>query len=379
VGSSKISTGTNGLIHLFMCYFSPLTDGIFRAQKWLKGSVVLTVHEATQGSVVTVQFTGKERTTVPGLLSIASAEHLLFDESIDISKLQVESVVEAGVYRLAFSFYLPASISPSIQIDDGKGGTAFVEYSLTAHYAADPSVTASRPITIVGAPWHKEKPFLQEPKAISLKSFGVLDQGRLLIATKLYNTHIGKGERLKCGLTIQNQSKLELERIDLQLVETIDWRASGREKQQVTVLVMEPGVGLPGPAIRPTASPEHGDEISPITVEEMIAQLSWKHQTFELKVPQRSIESYTGTLLTVKHAFKVFIYVKGRAQNPIAAVTANIRICDPSLEEYGHLRDRHLIKPTASDEVAQTKWLSDAETLNDHHEAAAHVPTTIGL
>ncbi|GKY99784.1 hypothetical protein MPSEU_000932200 [Mayamaea pseudoterrestris] len=266
---------------------------------------------------------------------------------------------------------------PSIHFDDQKGGTASVDYLLTARLDQH-DVTVTKPVTVVGAPCRdiKEMPNVQEPSAIPLKSFGILDQGRFLVATKICNTHIAKGERLKCSLSVRNESKIELERVDLQLVETVEWRANGHEKQQMTTIASLQDLTLPGSFTRPTTHPEHGKDIGPSTYAELMAQLTWKRNWYDLKVPPCTIESYTGTLLTVKHALNVLVFLKGRLQHEIVATTADVQIFDEPLSgESGHLQNNHHIKAEASEEIARTKWPHDANAVAGNLETAPDVPT----
>lgn len=338
----------------------------------------MDVREPIEGSAIEVHLTGKEHTVLSTLLSTIHGEHHLFDESLTISKLQEEPLLDTGIYRLPFSFYLPANVPPSIQFDDEKGNSAGLQYTLEARVLKHNRKTACN-INIVGAPCHhfQEPHFLQQPKAISLKSFGILDQGRVLAAGKVYDTHLGKGERLLCALSIRNESKLEIERVDLQLLEEVEYRACAHEKRHTTKIVSEQDINIPAMVLASTTVPEFGDEVCPSTFEEMISHLSWKQNTLEVKIPQRSIDTYHGKLVTVKHDLQVLIYLKGRFQHPIIVMRADILVHDPPLEDSSHMKNHHQIKPATSEEVARTKWPKDGEALLDNHDEAPDVPTII--
>ena len=317
----------------------------------------------------------------------------MFHETLVIHKLEGEENVPAGVYRCPFSFYLPASLPPSLHFEDKSCGSASVEYCLTVHFNDPATVVTSRMITLVAAPHNHHKTtdetakpslkpassfsgttFLQEPKVVPLKTFGnLLDQGRVLVAARVLTTHIGKGQKLTCGFVIHNQSKQDIERVDLQLQETIDWKAFAHEKQKTVVIAQELEIITPG--IHPDAAknPEYGDTIDSGMFSQMLADTKWTQNTVELKIPQKAIESYRGKLMTIHHSLKLLVYWKGRLQHPMELMAVNIRVSDPPLlDDAGHLKNHHHTRKNSAED-AQIKWPDDEELLLEAKEELAPV------
>ncbi|EEC42539.1 predicted protein [Phaeodactylum tricornutum CCAP 1055/1] len=338
-------------------------DGVVRAQAWLKGTVLMEVHETLQkppGSIE-VKLVGKEMANdrkkgfhLP--LGSNRREKEIFGES---RVLQIISdKFEGGSFSYPFSIYLPASIPPSMVWGDKKMGCK-IKYIL--HASIDGFRSVERELRVVGPPLSSQKhPFFLQPTVFPLKSKLKVSQGYVILAVKLEDSHLGKGGNANVSLSCRNKSSLSIEKAQLRLTERIEYATRQGTRKKKKVLGKMPDVSLSGLVKHTTgrASPmQHEPEgVDGLDYVEMQGDLSFRHNTVRLPVPFKARCSYKGDLINISHQIEVTLLMKGKTQVP--KVRIPVKIFDPPvLETVVHSPSQAKI-----DEVATTMWPRDDPT-----------------
>lgn len=213
----------------------------------MRGNVTVTTRERISEGKLTLDVFGKEVAFIrrAGLLASCASgfnDVTTFFEQHPVLSDFKETPLEPGTSSFPFSVYLPDSLPPSMKYQGGDDGDCSIEY--TAGADLDGVVTTRR-ITVVGAPLStKHYPNNVEPMCFPLRSRGFRDSDSLSFAARVENSHIEKGKPFNLSIAHRNQSRLEVQRVDLRLVETVSWKVGSNEKARSLLLSTHKGVGL---------------------------------------------------------------------------------------------------------------------------------------
>jgi hypothetical protein len=398
--------------HNFCYPLSFTADGVVRSQGWLKGHVEIETKERvpSSGKEVIVELVGKE--TVCSLSHNTQNENVVFEERSVHNVIMDKDLLEPGVvHEFPFSMYLPGNIPPSMLYKDKvhlEGCS--VKYTLTAQFDASTKV---QEITIVGAPLSSKVypaqvgptvlPLLAKPTASSLSwiphaltnhsSNNHVGWGSIVLAAKVGNAHIGKGQALKFSVAVRNRSSIaSVETIQATIVERIDWDITGDEKkvskskrcESTCLASVNCEAGIPtlhykkqrndAPSTSPASSTSTSKTDVPVDdvlSSEMHGEMTSPRNTLELKVPLNARDSYAGKLLQVSHHLVITAIMatttapsaggsstsapaaarENNANNqPSCHVEIPIKIFDPPVESHSH------VATTTAVGLATTVW-----------------------
>jgi hypothetical protein len=341
-----------------------LTDGIVRAQSWLKGRVVLDIRERMQiGDGLSIELIGKETSDIPpsildGCLTWpwqTLNEHIVFHEYRVIHEFG-KTFLGPGMYVYVFSFYLPGNLPPSMNYEEpDRCMGCSVNYVLKARVGE--YFKAERDLQVVGATLtRKAYPHMLQPTCFPLSSWWLIDYGYLVLGARMENSHVGKGTTLDVSLTSRNKSRVDIERVEVQVVEHIEWKtnkAHQPNQRRCIAVVDEPNVVLPGLVEEMEDSIYHlgGHEqasVDGLMYAQMHGDLTAKRNLLRLPIPSSVRDSYSGKLVKVSHYLKVTPVTKGGPNNPVVKIP--IKIFDLPIESIIHTP----IKPKPAE--VTTSW-----------------------
>jgi hypothetical protein len=304
-----------------LCFISRLIDGVVRAQSWLKGRVVLDVREKMQiGDGIHIELEGKESIHIPsaalhGCLAWpcnTANEYIVFHEDRVIHEFG-NTFIGPGIYSYVFTFYLPGSLPPSMRYEEpDRCMGCSVNYILKARVGV--YFKAERKIKVVGAPSStKAYPHMLQPTCFSLSSWWLLDHGYLVLGARMENSHVGKGKTLNVSLTCRNKSRIDIERVEVEVIEQIEWKSSNSQlKQRRSISVVDkPNVVLPGLFKEMEEGPTYHAgghkqaSVDGLMYAQMHGDLTAKRNLIKLAIPPSARDSYSGKLIKVSHYLKV--------------------------------------------------------------------------
>jgi len=329
----------------------------------LKGHVKVEVEEkyVPQVGEVKVQLVGKETAALPGggrlHLGLGTCqEKIVLDES-RIHAISDEQLCP-GTYSYPFSIYLPGLVPPTMKFEEGSDGCS-VQYMLTATLD---QAQVERSLDVVGAPLSpKLYPYCFQPKIFPLKSMLFMDQGFVVIAAKVENTHVGKGCEIEFSYACRDQSKKDVQRVEIQVIEQIQWRTRYKQHSRDVLLAHFPSVSLSGlekeMVGKPWTDGGRPDEVDSLMSAEMHADLAAQRNLLKLKLPANARDSYTGKLVKISHHLSITLVMDEKSKsNP--SISIPIKVFDPPMEQVA-IHSSPKPKHKVFEEVATTVWPED--------------------
>lgn len=324
--------------------------------------------EDIAGGTLEVDVVGKEMTTVNlyGVIVPNStetrSERTVFEEKRIIHEFN-KSYVAKGEYCHPFSIYMPGFLPPSMHYENETGACSVV-YTLTARFDA---ARHDRALTIVGKGLSsKIYPRMMHPTCFPLKcALGMVDHGFVILTAKVENTHVAKGRIFEVNLAVRNRSQEKIERINVHVVEEIEWRAKGNIKRHEVTVGCLHDVDLPG--LKKAAEANVGEtkakpEVDGLTYSELMADVSSKKNQLRLKLPAQTLDTYRGHLINISHHLEVTVFTSGRSANP--SITIPLTVFDPPTEaKTPHAASRKMVQ-----DVATTVWPEDNKLCAPHHK-----------
>lgn len=301
-------------------------------------------------------------------LGIGTQEEVTVCRQDNTLRMTPEQQLEPGRYEQFFSIYLPAAIPPSMNYDDGHHGGCSVLYTLHATFGHHVVV---KPLAVVGAPLStKVYPYCEHPEIFPVRSLHIIDQGYVLMAAKVENTHGCRGRPIEFSLACRNRSKLDIHRVHVKAVETIHYRTKFHETKRNNVLADFPNVPLSGlqkdTSAKYVANQHLPTVVDALTHSEMHADLSSDQNRLCLTLPAKTHDSYQGKLVTVSHALHITLVLKETSHeqsNPTLVIP--LRMYDPPLlETQAAMTLKH---DTVIHEVQQTSWPDESALTGAHH------------
>jgi hypothetical protein len=321
------------------------------------------------GDGLSIELDGKESTHIPsaalhGCLTWpcnAANEYTVFHEDRVIHEFG-KTFLGPGMYAYAFTFYLPGSLPPSMNYEEpDRCMRCNVNYVLKARVGE--FFKAERTIKVIGAPFStKAYPHMLQPTCFSLSSWWLLDHGYLVLGARMENSHVGKGTTLDVSLTSRNKSRIDIERVEVQVIEQIEWKTSKSQlKQRRLIAVVDaPNVVLPG-LVKEMEGPMYADgheqaSVGGLMYAQMHGDLTAKRNLLKLAIPSSARDSYSGKLIKVSHYLKVTTVTAGISNNPVFKIP--VKIFDPPIESIIHVP----IKPKPTE--VTTSWPDDVSPVH---------------
>lgn len=263
---------------------------------------------------------GKEKTVITKATKgqikdykvIARAMTILFDPG--------QNKIAKGIHTIPFSFVLPNSLPSSTQFPkvDSRSFNGKIEYRLRAQLG---DKFVEQIFALQSAPLPSDVvPCMLKPQTYELKRMGVLNTGCLSIAASLENSRVGRGQPLRVSLASRNDTSNDIVRIQLKLVELIEYQSRGEEAISKQDLEKLKDIDLP------SLEKQSGGNLKlkkdgfakkiEATYRAIYKDLVSSESTIDLIVPSEARDSYNGNLMTISHYVKVTFVTKAMIDNP---------------------------------------------------------------
>lgn len=251
-------------------------------------------------------------------------------------------------------------------------------------------VKTEHPLFVVGETLsHKKYPYILRPTCFPLNSHGLFNKGYVTLAARVENTHVSKGGSLDFSLACRNKSRRSVQRVDVHLIEEIQWTDSAcapttngssnenNEDQfamsrtvtlgscknlQMDSLRMECWDLTKDPLPLSTTEPP---EVDVLTVSEMHNCLSSQNNLVHIRLPSTARESYTGKLIKVSHYLQIALVFKSKhGCDPVLKIP--IKVFDQPIEDVN--RHHSLLREKIDITLSSAKW-QDEDAVTDHRAA----------
>ncbi len=232
--------------------------------------------------------------------------------------------LQCGVYTIPFDFVLPSSLPSSVRFPDefsGRGITGYIHYCLVAELG---KFRQEKEVQIASAPFPSDiVPCLAEPTTHHVRSFGMLDKGYLSVGASVENARVAPGETLRVSVACRNETSVDLNRVRVKLMESIEYKAHTKSATLQVELKKFKDIHLPGlDKIRSSKEDLQrnnirGREESQTVIYHSIYQdLVSRHNRLDIVVPEWARDTYDGSLISISHYLEITFFTKALVDNP---------------------------------------------------------------
>ena len=272
---------------------------------------------------------------------------------VDLTLQQFEGTVKKGVYSFPFKIDLPASLPASTKFPPGQSTSKGfrIEYKIVA--GIHKVLQEELPFHILSAPLSGEPvQYMFQPAALELKAAGMIGKGRVSVGASIINSHVGRGEKLNLHLACRNDSTAEIQRVEIKLLEELEWGKSGRET--ITHLHHR-DVSLPGlDKQRVSRSELINQRADPTSAsacyQEIFQDLVSGENCIPLSIPFGARDSYKGQIVQISHFLEIKLKTVKIVTNPVIRIPIRIGTAaeQPPLTE---IQEQSLSTILASDSI----------------------------
>jgi Arrestin (or S-antigen), C-terminal domain/Arrestin (or S-antigen), N-terminal domain len=221
------------------------TDQTVSAGGTLTGDMVLRVTESVRASNVSVQFEGKEYTTVQMKKDITRAannyrkrvrkeahgSHRILSAHLHVPGLDGivrNGVIAPGTYELPFEFNLPTNLPPTLAVQQDNN-TAAISYRLRA-FVKEIDYETVHPIRVLASQVPIQTvPYVLDPQEDKIKNsaswFGG-GKGKVYYGAKVMNTQFARGSSPQVKTSIINDSDVPVVGIKMAFRQVVDFSAN---------------------------------------------------------------------------------------------------------------------------------------------------------
>ena len=309
-----------------------LIDQALIAGNPLEGKVVVEVTKSIPPTKISLRFLGKEKTCsyhrsgkhgsyYRGSRDLVSASLVLREVG--------STSIEPGTYAFPFRIHLPSSLPSSMNGSHAHNrGWWKIQYKLCVLTNKSSSRFAERLVSIASNPLPDERvPCMVQPAFHRVESFGRV-LGTLAVGAKVTDAHVGRNTCLQFSLATRNDSSVDIERVNLELLEKVTWYASKRESCSSRCLIQRHDVDLPG-ILRGMQSRHELRQLRRTgpNREQLIGilqDLTSGRNLTTLAVPMACRDSYHGPLVRIDHFLEITLMTKSMVSNPKVRIPLKI-------------------------------------------------------
>lgn len=310
---------------------------VAQAGETLNGMVLLKVRRPISGGKVRLLLFGKEKASVhAGRSKAFASERNLLTVYQTLKEFPLEEKISPDVYHLPFKLKLPSSMPSTEKYPEGRSKPANgfrIQYKLQVSLG---TLQKTVDLHIRSAPLSTEPlPCMVEPSSFPISTLKLIKQGEVVLGASVADSAVGRSEDLELRLACRNDSTIDIRRVAIKLVETMEWRivANGMIRQSSRTLVHLRDVHLPSLSKdrkerkevrrRLKDSNRHSDS----TYQEIYEDLVSGVEKLDVFIPENSRDSYDGQLVKISHMLHVELLTRGISSN--ASVKIPIRIGTP--------------------------------------------------
>jgi len=277
---------------------------------------------------VAIRTRGEQRRTI-------NAQRLFFTVALPLREYPPNEQIRPGNYAFPFSVMLPDSLPSSTSYPPGTNNMGLrIQYKMIGSIG---KLHQKQPISIMSAPVPDIKvPAMIQPTSFALNSMGLFKKGTCTLGASVEDTHIGRGLSLDVHLACRNDSTENIRRVEVRLVETVQWHSTpgtfGHTRTAVLDLLHMNDIDLPGLSKerknrREVRRSNSNRSLQESTYSEIFQDLGSNDNKIKLIVPTSARDSYSGQLIKIWHHLEIKLLTGRMANNPVTKVP--IRIGSP--------------------------------------------------
>jgi hypothetical protein len=309
----------------------------------LRGKIVIKVLATLPPTLIQLRLAGKEKSSVRDRTGnrnrFHQAERRICSATTELWNVS-DRKIQPGTHVFPFEFELPPSLPSSMfqQEPDVLSSCCSIIYKLKID--ATPQGRdmlrglAQRPFGIASGPLSDTRiPDSVGPRTIQVNSLGGVDRGTISIAARVLDVQVGRGTKLQIFLACRNDATASIYRVEIALVETVDWKAGKAGSRYSTLttrtIASKNDVDLPG-ILRGKQDKQTVRElrlqggVQNEELEFLFQELDSARNRVTLKVPTTGRDSYKGALIRVSHTLQITAYTKSMISNPCVKLPLHI-------------------------------------------------------
>lgn len=218
-----------------------------------------------------------------------------------------KQTLRPGNYDFPFRLKLPASLPSSKSFEIHKSGFKIhyeVEAQLKKKVHTVPFIVKAASLEA------RSVPRAWGPSAFNVWSQGLVKLGSLSLAVNICNSNLGREDHLEVSLACRNHSCVDIERVEVELVEQMNW-ANGNQRRSLITLR---NVDLPGlHKRRPDRSNVVCNDVSTNVTPDRQAlrdDLRLEQNLLRMNIPSSCHDSYEGELVNISHFLAIQLVTK---------------------------------------------------------------------
>eukprot|EP00977_Amphora_coffeiformis_P016705 scaffold5237_cov179-Amphora_coffeaeformis.AAC.18 len=269
----------------------------------------------------------------------ATLEYQFFFVNLQLRHPDWEREIRQGVtYVMPFTIRLPTSLPSSDSfLEDSSVGSYRIQYKLRARVAG--KAKKETYLRIQSQPLPDERvPCIIQPTNYALSSLRLVNRGRILLAARVEDTHVGRGEHIALHLACHNDSTAELQRVKISLVEELYWTATSTSAARLhrsRTLFCLRDVTVPG-LDKSVKTREHVRSLTANQEEsfhQLYTELMSGRNKVLIKLPTQMRDTYRGRIVKVIHHLVIDMKTEKTVTNP--SVSIPLRIGEPAVRSSG--------------------------------------------
>lgn len=247
-------------------------------------------------------------------------ENVIVHTFTKLKGFETNRKITKGIYAIPFEILLPASLPSTTQFPRTEGNKfrGRIQYKLRAEIG---DLSFSKVFQVVSCRMNDDLlvPRIVQPTTHEILQSKFLGKGFVSIAACVDNSNIERGEILKGSISGKNHSSVDIGRIYIKLVESIEYNVCFQGKTSVlkNILVETKEVNLSGFSkyrnYSSRTSKRHHSERIHSTHKEILSNLVSGENKFQLIVPNSARDTYDGNLIKISHYLKITFQTKLRS------------------------------------------------------------------
>uniref|UniRef100_A0A7S1VDU3 Arrestin C-terminal-like domain-containing protein n=1 Tax=Grammatophora oceanica TaxID=210454 RepID=A0A7S1VDU3_9STRA len=326
----------------------------------LSGTIHLDMAEAmpkktTGNHRITIQLVGREITGNRDGKTTRIEEHNIYKDEVVLKEL---NRIDAKSYFFAFTFDLPKSLPTSFDRVDLTKSTCKIDYKLV--FAINGKHKVLKNVSMRGVIAEAIKPFQVQPRSQIRNPLGLGkgNAGEVSLHVTVSDTQVDRGDVVNVSIAYHNSSlKLKIQDVTVKLVEHRWVEAKGTDESENKELlavkerlpnltrkdVQKSSASSSSSSSASSVSDSSEDSPQPHDMDGAIAAQFVPegevlgYGSITVKVPEATMDTYSGKLISVSHSLKVKLRTPAFMENP--SVTIPLTICKQEESPRKRLRD----------------------------------------
>ena len=296
----------------------------------LRGKVIATVNNTEYlrpgNCTLHLSMTGKEK--VHSHPKIRFREHQFFLVNLRLQHPEWARQIRMTTYVLPFAIQLPHSLPSTDYELQGEVGYR-IQYKLQV--MAGVGNKEDILVNVSSAPLPDERvPCVVEPRSYAIHSLKLFQKGQLVIAARVEDTHVGKGQNVCLHVACQNDSTVDVHDVRISLMEHVFYGAGragasmSHPNQTRTLFTLEhvnlPGLDREG---KSRGQVRQNNENRQETYKMLHKELASGRNRILIKLPWVS-DTYNGRIVKVIHSLVIYMKTPDNTTDPSISIPIRI-------------------------------------------------------